>query len=136
MKRISRKPVRGTLEADRERKGSMPYFKCLFCRIRLSRFEVSIGPPEGSCPLCGRPLEQPGELASLMGLRILGSREGKTRTMRTMRAGGGDDGRKVARIHGPVATADPVEPQDAGGWIDDGGSAKPEALLPWLPRLR
>lgn len=43
--------------------------KCTHCKLRFSRGHVAPDPAFESCPLCARPLQAAGDIASLVGFR-------------------------------------------------------------------
>lgn len=85
----------------------MPWFKCSRCRIRRSGLDVAISAAKDRCPLCGRPLDAEGDLASLMGFRFL------TNDVLSTSLPGAND---------RPADADALA---ADRWLDEGGSSEP-----------
>ena len=52
----------------------MPYFKCLACKTRLYSMEGQADPIGDLCPVCGSLLEPVGDLAEIVGYRVIETR--------------------------------------------------------------
>jgi hypothetical protein len=108
----------------------MPHFKCVACKTRL---HTAARPPDwvgDFCPQCGSLLEPVGELAEVVGFRLieplesaLGIDSPETRQQMSDRL---DE--FLARREVRLAQAR----LDAWRWVDDGGSLSAEAVA--LPR--
>ena len=48
---------------------TVPYLKCVACRIRLERASPEVTLFDGQCPMCGAVLERAGDLTELVGFR-------------------------------------------------------------------
>jgi hypothetical protein len=95
----------------------VPYFKCVFCRIRVSASGAATDLTDGSCPGCGQSLEPVAKLTEVMGFRSPNLHDSLVPPRIAER---------MADISGGRAA---LEAQlDADRWLDDGGSLLPEAI--------
>ena len=51
----------------------MPHLKCLACKTRLQSTESPADPIGDLCPVCGSLLEPVGDLAEIVGYRVIDS---------------------------------------------------------------
>jgi hypothetical protein len=95
----------------------VPYFKCVFCRIRVSASGAATDLTDGSCPGCGQALEPVGKLTEVMGFRSPNLYDSSVPPRIAERMADISGGRTA------------LEAQlDAERWLDDGGSLPPEAI--------
>jgi hypothetical protein len=104
----------------------MPHFKCVRCKTRLYGAGGPVDLVGDLCPDCGSLLEPVGELTEIVGFRSIRPRNsaaGDSPPHRRQRMADQLDGlfarREAIRSQGPF---------DDGRWVDDGGSAGPEAV--------
>jgi hypothetical protein len=103
----------------------MPHFKCVACKTRLYNAATLDDLVGDLCPGCGSLLEPVGELAEIVGFQAVTQRDGAADGSRRRHqpiAGRVDTlfaRRKALLAHARL---------DADPWVDDGGSASPEAV--------
>ena len=105
----------------------MPHFKCVACKTRLYSAAAPADLVGDLCPGCGSLLEPVGELAEIVGFRVIKQRDSAADdnppgTHKRI-AGRVDDffARRREAIHAQARL-------DAGRWVDDGGSFSREAV--------
>jgi hypothetical protein len=104
----------------------MPHFKCVACKTRLYS---GAGPDDlvgDLCPGCGSLLEPVGELAEIVGFRVI-----KRRDSAADDSPPGTHERIAGRVDDFFARREAVLARarlDAARWIDDGGSFSAEAV--------
>jgi hypothetical protein len=86
-------------------KGTVPYFKCVPCKVRVSATGADTAVSDRPCPSCGMPLESVADLTEVVGFRVA---------------------EPVADASGRrPATEEEVE---IDRWLDEGGRDEPEQL--------
>jgi hypothetical protein len=78
------------------------YLTCARCRIRLDREGPEAHLFDRRCPICGKPLEPPGELSELVGFRLFDLANGDP----AFADASGDRHRSVARVGEAVSARD------------------------------
>jgi hypothetical protein len=108
---------------DFDRKASVPYLKCVTCKIRVPGAGSGTDLTDVSCPGCGQSLEPVVYLADVLGYRSSNLHDSPVP-------------QRVADISGGRAAAE--ADLDADRWLGEGGSLSPEALAEAvaLPRPR
>ena len=95
----------------------MAYFKCVPCKIRVSKAGAGTALTDGSCPACGSPLEPVVKLTEVLGFRSPNMFDAEVPPRVAER---------VADISGGRAAADAHLETDR--WFDEGGRGAPELL--------
>jgi hypothetical protein len=98
-------------------RGPVPYFKCVWCRIRVSAAGAATDLTDGSCPGCGEPLEPVAKLTDVIGFRSPNLYDSSVPPGVAERMADISGGRPAAEAQ-----------LDAERWLDEGGSLPPDAI--------
>jgi hypothetical protein len=104
----------------------MPHLKCVTCKTRLYSPGGWADLNSDLCPGCGSLLEPVGELAEVVGFRLIKSRDSSADDGATS-----THGRLADRVGDLIARRDAALAQarlDAERWVDDGGRFRGEAV--------
>jgi hypothetical protein len=103
------------------------HLSCVWCRIRLDGSAPEIDLLEGACPICGTSLGQAPSGAGVMGFRLFDLAVLRDQESSEPRNAAGRPADFVARRAAVAARDD----EDAGRWLDEGGSFSSEAVAEW-----
>jgi hypothetical protein len=112
------------MSSDQQLEGAtVPYLKCVPCRIRLERASPEVTLFDGQCPMCGTALERAGDLTELVGFRAFDLAQGD----RSFDPPSGGQDQFVGRVLDAMADRNSTQGEaqlDSQRWLDEGGSFK------------
>jgi hypothetical protein len=95
----------------------VPYFKCVPCKIRVSKAGAGTALTDGSCPACGSALEPVVKLTEVLGFRSPNLFDAAVPPRVAERVADISGGRAAAEAH-----------LETDRWSDEGGRPAPELL--------
>jgi hypothetical protein len=110
---------------------SVPHFKCVACRNRLSTSEDRDDGVGDLCPDCGSLLEPVSELSEIVGFRSIQARGTADFASAHQRLAD-----RVGEIRAEREARAGRDPLDPSRWLDEDGSFDPEAVGQALARPR